>query len=167
MLLTNFMYFDSNENEPSVNAKLVAFDIQTSNSERNDNSSGYESIKVYPGSSSCQDYSELIVASASELKAENSNDKLKLRGMHHSKNIQKIGYDNRSSTLYECNSHNVSFLSNIEAKYDETDLTIPSLNEDTYQYAGTLHANEQSLSSSATNSGERRIKITLQLSTYK
>ena len=72
-----------------------------------------------------------------------------------------------STTLNECNSHNVSFLSNIEAKYDEIDLTIPSLNEDTYQYTGTLHANEQSLSSNATHSRERKIKRTLQLSTYK
>ena len=161
------MYFDSDKNEPSVNEKLVAFYIHASNSERYGNSSVHESSKAYPGSSSCLDYGELIVASTSELKAKNSNDKLKLRGMHDSKNIQKIGYINMSTTCYECNSRKVSYLSNTEAKYDETDLTIPSLNEDTYQYAGTLHANEQSLSSSATHSGKRRIQITLQLSTYK
>ena len=161
------MYFGSNENKPGVNVKLVAFDIHASNSERNGSSSGYESIKANPGSSSCQDYDELIVASTSELKVENSNDKLKLKEMHHSKNVQKIGYINMSTTLYECNSHNVRYLSNFETIYDKKDLTIPSINEDTYQYAGNLHANERSLSSSTAHSGKRRIKITLQLSAYK
>ena len=167
MLLINFMYFDSDKNELSVNAKLIAFDIHASNSERNGNSSGHESIKVYPGSSSSQYYDELIVASTSELQVENSNDNLKLKEMHHSKNIQKIGYINMSTTLYECNSHNLRDLSNFETIYDKKDLTIPSINEDTYQYAGNLHSNERSLSSSAAHSGKRRIKITLQLSAYK